>query len=199
MDKKIILFQGDSITDCNRTKDQVLGDGYVSLIAKKHPDWDIINRGISGNKTSDLRNRWNEDGLDLKPDILCIMVGINDIWHKHAFGIDNSMEQIINNYRYLLESMKNNNPHIKILMIEPFVLVIDDFQKSWRHELDLLIDEVRDLARVYADEYIPLDGIFAEKSVHINKQEICGDGVHPTLLGHSIIKDEVLKRIEKLM
>jgi len=199
MIQPVILFQGDSITDCNRFINNDLGDGYVNNISKMYPNAIIINKGISGNKTIDLLLRWDEDTVALKPDVLSILVGVNDIWHRYSNLSTDTFENFKNNYKTLLEKTKKQLPNTKILLIEPYLLVSDDFQASWRHEIDAAIHVVRSLALEFADEFIPLDGLMAEAAFKYGKDVIMWDGIHPTPFGHELIASIVSQKISELI
>lgn len=199
MKQKTILFQGDSITDCNRFVHNDLGDGYVHYLAKMMPEELIMNKGISGNETSDLLNRWTKETIELHPDVLSILIGINDIWHAHADHTNRTVSDLLRDYRLLLERTKEALPETKILMIEPYLLVFDDFQKSWRHELDFAIQGIRDLAKEFADEYLPLDGLLAEARVHHPDSFLMWDGIHPTPEGHQLIASWIKPKLDLLL
>ncbi|MBU1144759.1 MAG: SGNH/GDSL hydrolase family protein [Firmicutes bacterium] len=199
MKNLVILFQGDSVTDCNRRIHDDYGEGYVHEISKNYPNHTIINRGISGNKTSDLFARWQKDTMDFTPDILCILIGINDVWHRYAFGTGETITDYENYYRKMLEQVKEKLPKTFIIMMEPFMFTVDDFQRSFRKDLDEEIQVTRMLAREFADEYIPLDGFLAEQALKYNEFDLLHDGIHPTVKGHSLIAKEVINRIDKLI
>ena len=109
-----ILFQGDSITDAGRDKRNYhhLGNGYpkysAELISKAHTDIDFefINFGISGNRTCQLFDRLYSDAIAFEPDIISVMVGINDVWHRHSHRIMTKDAQIEANYRAILSDLK---------------------------------------------------------------------------------------------
>ena len=182
-----ILFQGDSITDASRTEVTPLGWGYprfaVQKIKAKMPstEFEFINRGISGNKVSQLRERWVEDCTDLAPNLMSILIGVNDTWH-HANNKDWIPADVFEaDYRYILEEAKKI-PDIKIIMMEPFLLPAED-KEFFREDLDPKIQIIRKLAREYADAYIPLDGLLMARSVNIEDKASMsqgGDGVHPS-------------------
>ncbi|MDX9691201.1 MAG: GNAT family N-acetyltransferase, partial [Acholeplasmataceae bacterium] len=114
-----LLFQGDSITDCNRKREQPydLGHGYVSVLANQIHHALLINKGISGNRTVDLLDRWSYDTIALKPDFLSILVGINEVWHHYKYGNVLTPAEYKKNYITLLERVKKELPQTKILMI----------------------------------------------------------------------------------
>lgn len=190
-----ILFQGDSITDAGRDRaiPTDLGRGYASMtagfLAALHPELgpDCLNRGISGNRTGDLVSRWKEDCLDLKPDVLSILIGINDVWRRYDRNLPTTAGEYEKNYRILLERTRAALPETRLILMEPFVLPVPDDRKAWREDLDPKIDVVRHLAREFKALYVPLDGIFASASMHQPPAFWAGDGVHPTPAGHGLI------------
>ena len=198
-----ILFQGDSITDCGRDRSQphALGGGYAmmaaSFLSATHPELAPVffNRGISGNRTGDLVDRWQEDCLDLKPDVLSLYIGINDVWRRYDRNLVTSPEEFEKNYRILLERTIGTLPSIKLIMVEPFVLPVPEDRKAWRLDLDPKIDVVRHLAREYRAVYVPLDGIFAAASTRQEPAFWAPDGVHPSPAGHALIAQSWLKAV----
>ena len=190
-----ILFQGDSITDCGRDRSipESLGGGYVNMVAgflsALHPGLGVqcLNRGISGNRAIDLIKRWNEDCLDLKPDVLSIYIGINDVWRRYDRNLPTSAAEYEKNYRVLLDKTREALPETKLVLIEPFVLPVPEDRIAWREDLDPKIDVVRHLAREYSALYVPLDGVFASASMHQTPAFWASDGVHPTPPGHGLI------------
>ncbi|MCU0105661.1 SGNH/GDSL hydrolase family protein [Acholeplasma vituli] len=193
-----LLFQGDSITDCNRNRENGmdLGHGYVRKIQEALPNHEVLNRGISGNRTIDLMQRWQKDTLDLKPDFLSIFIGINEVWHYHYDQkvltprmYEDFYENLIKQTQYLL-------PNTKILLIEPFVFPIGVYQKSW--DVELLEEQkiVKKLATQFNTLYLPLQSILNQHLDRYSMEAMAGDGVHPSDLGHEIIKDAILKVIK---
>lgn len=181
-----ILFQGDSITDADRNRDDIhqLGNGYPKYAAKYITDYfdgmdfEFIDLGISGNQTKDLVARLQSDFIDVQPDIVSILIGINDTWHHASDKSWIPDEKFEENYRTVLEAIKNET-NAKIVMIEPFLLPAED-KLYFREDLDPKIQIVRKLAREYADLYIPLDGILAAACVGTDYTVFSQDGVHPT-------------------
>ncbi len=201
-DGQVILFQGDSITDCGRDRSDItsLGEGYPGVVAKLYhtlfPETKVtfINRGVSGDRITNLLERYKEDLEAVKPDFLSILIGINDTWRRYDNNDPTSAEDFEKNYRELLTRVKKDLPECKVIMIEPFVLNSLPDRASWREDLDPKIQVVRKLAKEFADYYIPLDGIYAKAEVEsYSCEQLAEDGVHPTALGHSIIAEEYLE------
>ena len=194
--KKIkVVFQGDSITDAGRDYRNYhdVGPGYPKyaseLMIANHTDveFEFINFGISGNRTSQLFDRLYKDALAFDPDVISILIGINDVWHRHNSNrIATSDAQIELNYRSILERIRKES-HAKILIMAPFILDAE-VPEGMRDELDRILPVIRKLADEFADVYIPLDEIFTEalktqpESFYYSK-----DGVHPNENGREFI------------
>lgn len=189
-----ILFQGDSVTDCGRAYgENNLGFGYVALITSalqaNYPEMNftVYNRGVSGNRVADLQARWQEDCIALRPDVLSILIGINDTWRRFDQNDETTAEQFGAGYRDILTRARAANPDLRILMLEPFVLLYPEDRKGWREDLNGKILAARELAAEFGARYIPLDGIFAAKAALRPAPFWAGDGVHPTLEGAGVI------------
>ena len=169
-----ILFQGDSITEAGRDKSDPtnLGLGYPKYAAEKitarHPDtnFTFYNFGISGNMTENLRDRWQTDCIDYDPDFVSILIGVNDTWHGDYVNNWVPHDYYEECYRYCLEEIKAKT-HAKILILEQFLVSPCQLLDHARHDLGAKIQITRKLAREYADAFIPLDGIFAASSLHV--------------------------------
>ena len=192
--KETILFQGDSITDFERNREDIadLGTGYPlyvsAYLASEYTDVDFtfINKGISGNRIRDLHARWDEDCVSLKPTVVSILVGINDTWRRYDANDPTSVEAFENHYRQVLTGTKNEVTD-RIIMMEPFVLPVLAGQDGWREDLDPKIQCVRALAREFGARYIPLDGMFAAACMKKPPEFWAADGVHPTVAGIGLI------------
>ena len=189
-----ILFQGDSITDANRNRANIhdLGQGYVKyaapLIAAAKPDtsFEFIDLGISGNRSDDLLARTTADIVEIDPDVISILIGINDVWHRHSSGREMTDEQFEANYRAVLERIRRET-HAKILILCPFLLPSSD-KESWRDEVESICTIVRRLADEYADAYLPLDEKFAAAlPTAPTPMHYSADGVHPNAAGAEFI------------
>ena len=195
MKKVRIVFQGDSITDASRDKRNYrdLGKGYPKYAAEKlrelcpEVEFDFINFGISGNRTCQLFDRLYEDGLAFEPDMISILIGINDIWHRYgAHKIATTDEQIATNYRAILERIKRET-NAKIMMLSPYILDCED-KEPMREDLQRLLPIVRALAKEFADVYVDLDVEFAKAlPVQPEPRFYSGDGVHPNQNGAEFI------------
>jgi acyl-CoA thioesterase I len=201
-DGSVVLFQGDSITDAGRSRedDNDLGSGYPALtaawFAALHPGTNVrfINRGISGNRAGDLRTRWQADCLDLKPDLVSILIGINDTWRRYDSQDPTSVETYQDNFRAILRQTAQSGA--QILILEPFLLPVPEDRKTWRVDLDPKIQAARELAREFNSSYIALDGLFAQASVRRDPAFWLPDGVHPSLAGHALIAQAWLQTVE---
>ena len=204
-----ILFQGDSITDAGRDYSDYheLGQGYPKYAAElirdrfddpKNGTIEFINLGISGHRTRDLRARWQKDCIDLQPDIISIMIGINDTWRAFDSNDPTPVEEFEDNYRYLLSEIKAHT-NAKILLLEPYVLPDVPAKDAWRADLDPKIQAVRRLAREFADAYIPTDGLFAAACVQQEPSHWSGDGVHPNENGSRFIAAYYAKAVAALI
>lgn len=194
MNKKIkILFQGDSITAWGRDKadSNNIGDGYVKYAAENIKnkftgvEFEFVNLGIGGNQTKDLEERLQSDFIDVQPDIVSIMIGINDVWHhaEQKDWIENDVFKA--RYRAVLEGIKEKT-NAKIMMMEPFLMPVAD-KLYFREDLDPKIQIIRALAREYADVYLPTDGLMASESIGKDILDFASDGVHPSDYGRRYI------------
>jgi acyl-CoA thioesterase-1 len=195
-----ILFTGDSITDGNRRADpnEPLGGGYAKLVAARltarfaSPKLQIFNRGISGNRVTDLLARVDEDLLALKPTVVSIMIGINDTWRAFDSNQATATASYEEDYRAILTRIRDELK-ARVVLIEPFVLHVPDDRHKWRSDLNPRIDAVRRLALEFATDLIPLDGLFAQAATQASPSFWAADGVHPTLAGHQLIADAWLR------
>ena len=190
-----ILFQGDSITDAggDHRNYHNMGDGYPKYasehIREEYPDVDFefINFGISGNRTSQLFDRLYTDCIAFQPDIVSVLIGINDIWHRYGGGkIATTDAQFALNYRCILERLKKET-NAKIVILAPFLLDAPG-KEHMREDLKTFLPIVRELADEFADVYIPLDEKF-EEALKTQPEPLyySADGVHPNDNGRMFI------------
>jgi lysophospholipase L1-like esterase len=200
----ILLFQGDSITDCGRNKEiaepnnyDALGNGYAKNIS-----YDVLtryaglkikcyNRGISGNKITDLTARWNRDAINLKPDIISILIGVNDTWHgkNHNDGV--SVERYAQYYKMLLDFTMQELPDVKLVLCEPFVLLSNlknwAVSEDWLPEIEARSRIVQQLAKDFDATFVPFRKELDEALKKAPPEYWLGDGVHPTHTGHKLM------------
>lgn len=205
-----ILFQGDSITDGNRTRNNdwnhVMGHGYQYIIASKlwydfpQKDLHFFNRGISGNKVTDLATRWQKDTLDIKPDVLSILIGINDVSAFLQGNTDFTAEQYERNYRSLLDQTKAALPDIQLVLCEPFVLQVGKIAERWSEYLSEVQKRqqiVRKLSKEYNTIFVAFQGAFNKALSKAPADYWIWDGVHPMPAGHELMAKEWMHQVCK--
>lgn len=207
MEKKTIVFQGDSITDCGRSREANLpqgaglGAGYPTLIAarllcdKPEVDWNFINTGISGNRVVDLYARWKIDTLNRQPDILSILIGVNDTWHE--FHSHNGVEvpRYARIYRELLEWTKAELPNVQLVIMEPYVHPFGAVTPEWLPEMAERAKVARQLATDFNAIFIPCQTLLDEALKRAPQEHWTRDGVHPAIAGHQLFADAWLKAV----
>jgi len=197
----VILFQGDSITDAGRKREDAkpndvgsLGRGYSFLAAasllEKHADKNlqIYNKGISGNKVYQLAERWDADCLDLKPDVLSILIGVNDFWHTLTNGYTGTVQKYRDDYKALLTRTKDKLPDVKLIIGEPFavtgVRAVDD---KWYPAFNDYRAAAREIAVSFGATFIPYQTIFDKAQKIAPGAYWTGDGVHPSIAGNALM------------
>lgn len=206
-----ILFQGDSITDCGRRREEELhlGDGYPHLVTAQlgfeNPGkYEFINKGIGGNRITDLYARIKIDILNLKPDVMSILIGVNDVWHEYDFGGPNGVDadKYFKIYSMLIEEIKAELPDIKIMIMEPFALKADNLSEYWdvfAVEVKKRAKKAKELAEKYGLTFITLQDKFDEAAKLAPNTYWLRDGVHPTTVGHELIKNEWIKAFNNII
>ncbi|WP_290866280.1 SGNH/GDSL hydrolase family protein [Hamadaea sp.] len=186
-----VVLIGDSITDAGRvrTDPASLGCGYAYLVAAlfaaRNPGHRarFVNRGINGNRVTDLAARWADDCLAHQPDVVSVMVGINDCARAFAGGEAMPAETFAAHYRSILDQAATRGA--RLVLLEPFVLPVNQLRASYRPDLDLKIQVVRTLAAEFGAALIGTDALFAEAAAASSADEWTTDGVHPTPAGHA--------------
>ena len=197
----VILFQGDSITDCGRNRTvgdpnatAALGTGYPLLVASaelaEHPERSLkfYNRGISGNKVPDLEQRWADDALALEPQVLSVLVGVNDFWHKQR-GYTGTVADYETGLAALLQRTRQALPAVRLVVLEPFVLRCGAVDASWFPEFDERRAAAARVARRVNATFVPLHGRFTKLASRSSPEYWAADGVHPTPAGHALIAE----------
>lgn len=204
-----ILFQGDSITDSGRARnnDFNIGTGYpllvkASLGLDEPGKYEFFNRGISGDRIVDVYARMKSDILHIKPDIMSILIGVNDVCHEYTDipnGVD--ADKFYKIYDMLIGEIKASLPDIKIMIMEPFVVKgrsTVDYWDTFPIEVKKRAEMAKKIADKYQLIYIALQDGFDSMSKNIEPTYWVDDGVHPTPMGHEYIKNEWLKAFKKL-
>lgn len=206
----VILFQGDSITDSGRKKDSndhnntsAMGSGYALLTAanllKTHAgkNLKIYNKGISGNKVYQLADRWETDCLSLKPNVLSILIGVNDFWHKKNGNYEGTVEIYRKDYIALLERTKKQLPNVQLVIGEPFAVTgTSAVDESWFPEFDQYRQAAKDIAGQFDASFIPYQQIFTQVQKHAPGAYWTPDGVHPSLAGAELMAQAWLKTVK---
>lgn len=209
----VFLFQGDSITDGNRGRNtdpnHIMGHGYAFSIASRigceFPEKNLtfINRGISGNKVTDLAKRWDKDVLELKPDVLSILIGINDT--SSNIDTNPNVTQVTPQkydevYRSILDQSVKQNPDIILVLNQPFIFKYASTVKNWEQRHDDLIERqkiVEKIALDYKAIYVRLQDVFDTACKRAPAEYWIWDGIHPTVAGHELITREWMKQVRK--
>lgn len=214
--ERVILFQGDSITDGGRLKgkenewdlNHQMGHGYAYLInaalgtAYPQAYFRFYNRGISGNRIADLYGRWKEDTLNLNPDVLSILIGINDCGSTLNDQSGSSLDRFEKIYQLLLDEAFEKNESIRIVICEPFALPVGAVAENYAAWTELL-KPLQEKARMVADRnhavFVPLQSRFEEMLQFREPEYWIWDGIHPTVCGHQVIADQWMKYAGKYL
>ncbi|MEL6650124.1 MAG: SGNH/GDSL hydrolase family protein [Bacteroidota bacterium] len=211
LDGQTVLFQGDSITDGGRRRNngganspQALGSTYPVLVASEllgqHIDKEVkfYNRGISGNKVFQLAERWQEDCLDLQPDILTILIGVNDFWHMVNGDYDGTVEIYERDFMALIEQTKAALPNVKIIIAEPFAVKGGSaMTERWDNEFPAYQAAAKRVAEAHKTGWIACQSLFDEALTRGSVQHWCPDGVHPSPAGHQLMTEAWIQALRE--
>ena len=202
---KTFIILGDSITDCDRNRDDInsMGMGYPAVVAAtigtRHPQkFRFINEGISGNRIVDVYARIKRDITNQKPDYLSILIGINDVWHEINDKNGVAAPKFEKIYSMLIEEIKEELPEIKIFILEPFVTpgtATDEHIEYFRAETKLRAEAAKRIAEKFDLTFIPLQCVFDDAMTKAPASYWTRDGVHPTTEGHGLIAEELVKAV----
>ena len=209
----VVVFQGDSITDARREKETQaanspasLGHGYAALASAQllgsQPEhtWMCYNRGISGHKVFQLAERWEEDCIDLQPDVLSILIGVNDFWHTLRHNYEGTVEIYESDYHALLETTKKALPDVKLIIGEPFVLYDGTaITEAWTPAFSTYQQAAKRVADAFNATWIPYQSLFDEALKKAPVSYWGPDGVHPSLAGNSLMANAWLAAFEEAM
>lgn len=204
-----ILFQGDSITDAGRDRKTAaeanrqapLGDGYAwlaaagLLVAHDGQGLQVWNRGVSGNKVFQLADRWQADCLDLQPDVLSVLIGVNDIWHTKNGGYQGTAAIYERDYDALLARTRAALPAIKLVVCEPFVLRCGAVADSWFPEFDDYRAAARRVADKHGATFVAFQTMFDRAVAYAPPEHWAKDGVHPSSAGAALMAEAWLAAV----
>jgi len=205
----VLLFQGDSITDAGREKTKELpneaksfGVGYAQAIATRllsdlpEKKLSIYNRGISGNKVFQLAERWQKDCLDLKPDVLSILIGVNDYWHTRNKNYEGTPEVYEMDFRTLLDQTKTTFPDLKLIICEPFILAeTRAVDESWLEAFKPYQEAAAKIAQEFNAIWVPFQSAFTKATELAPATYWTADGVHPSMAGAGLMAKTWLESI----
>lgn len=196
----LVLFQGDSITDNGRNRDihipnntAATGCGYTGIIVSRllsdrpKDGLRFLNRGVSGDRSVDLLSRWQLDTINLAPDILSILVGVNDTWHGFAFNNGVTVSRFEQVYRLLLQYSLEELPGIRFILCEPFCLQVGVVEPAWEKEVKLRAEVVRALADEFSARFVSFQSALDDRIDEAPMEYWLDDGVHPTPAGHAVL------------
>ncbi len=201
-----ILFQGDSITDGGRSRNNdwnhVMGHGYAYIVASRlgfeHPkmDYHFFNRGVSGDTLVGLTNRWQKDAIELKPDVLSILVGVNDTSADMDGKVGFTAEAYEEKYRSLLKLTRENLPNTRLVIGEPFLLPVGKIKANWEKWNEKVKQRqviAKDLAEEFKAAFVPYQSAFNKALKKAPAEYWIWDGVHPMPAGHELMAREWMK------
>lgn len=211
---KRILFQGDSITDCGRSREVLtdVGNGYPYLVRahyglEKPGQFEIVNRGVGGNRSVDVYARIKADIINLKPDYMSILMGVNDVWHELAIGNGVATPKFEKIYTMLIEEVLEALPDIKLMILEPYALpgaategVLEDGRDKYtvfRKDTEDKAAACRRVAQKFNIPFVPLQAKLDEMQKAYGTESVSGDGVHPNVTGHLLIARAWMEAFEK--
>ncbi|GAB4108809.1 MAG: SGNH/GDSL hydrolase family protein [Phycisphaeraceae bacterium] len=203
-----IVFQGDSITDATRRRGRkgpndagALGHGYVFHVAaellRRHADCDlqVYNRGISGDKVYQLADRWGPDCLDLSPDVISVLIGVNDYWHVLNHGYGGTIRDYERDYDALLERTREKLPNVRLVIGEPFLLLAGDFSDTHLEAFRAYREAARRVAERHDAIWVPFQQAFDEAQQRAPASYWAPDGVHPSVAGHKLMAEAWLSTV----
>jgi lysophospholipase L1-like esterase len=199
----VLLFQGDSITDAGRRRltstpnsPDGMGVGYPRLIMEqifnRYPDRELrfYNRGVSGDRIQDMVSRWQRDTLSLQPNLISVLIGVNDTWNYLSMGLATSPERYHKIYHQLLENTRAKLPEVALVLCEPFLLITGEVTGEWEQDLVQRQGAVQELAEKFGAIRVPFQSALNTAVAEgVPAVRLLDDGVHPTQWGHRVLAD----------
>lgn len=208
LNSKLVMI-GDSITDCDRARPHgeglfgAIGKGYVSLVdallMAAYPERGIrvVNMGTSGNTVRDLKKRWQTDVLDLNPDWLSIMIGINDVWRQYDLPAQTEQHVYIDEYEQTLEALvKRTRPQLQGLVLMTPFYIEPNAEDPMRRTMDQYSEVVKEMAIKYDARFVDTQAAFNKVLAHIYPGALAWDRVHPNMTGHAVLARAFLEALE---
>lgn len=193
----VVLFQGDSVTDCHRNRDDItsMGDSYVKTMNEylKKYNIQVINKGISGNKVDNLLQRFDNDFKGVNPDYIFILIGVNDTWHDFPNQKDTATFK--KEYELLISKIKEEI-NVPIIILEPFIIGFNEEITCMKNDLDEKIQVIKELANKYDLEYISFINEFNQLLTKDNYLEYTKEGIHLLDKGYEIISNKLISNIK---
>lgn len=206
----VFLFQGDSITDGNRGRSKdpnhIMGHGYAFSVASRigadfaESNPVFFNRGISGNRVHDLQSRWQADTLDIRPDVLSVLIGINDVSHMINEVAVNKAEigQFETTYRNILSQSKKQNPDTLFVLCLPFVYPVGKVKQDWEKyhsTVEQLAAGIKKLASDFNAVLVDFPAVFNKTLKRMPAEYWIWDGIHPTVPAHELMAREWIRQV----
>jgi len=204
----VILFQGDSITDAGRTRSSIgpnspdgFGFGYIRKITdellENYPEQylQLYNRGVSGDLIRDMESRWERDSLRLLPDLISILIGVNDTWNQVMLGMGSDPEQYQGVFHKILTETRKSLPDTQLVLCEPFLLITGEVTREWSADITRRQGFVRDLAEEFNAVFVPFQSALDQAAQQVSAGQLLEDGVHPTNRGHQVLADCWMKTV----
>jgi lysophospholipase L1-like esterase len=206
----VILFQGDSITDAGRDRNvktpnnsPMMGSGYVMqaagelLFRHAEKNLSIYNKGVSGNKVYQLSERWDAECIAIKPNVLSILIGVNDFWHTKTGGYNGTVKTYEDDFRTLLQRTLTALPNVKLIIGEPFAVAgIKAVDNSWYPEFDNYRKAAKRLANEFKAVFIPYQKVFDEAIKRAPGAYWTHDGVHASLAGAHLMANAWMEAVK---
>lgn len=203
-----VLFQGDSLTDAFRKPEEInpafqLGNGYAFLVAARlgrmlPGRFEFFNRGVSGDTVQRLSERWQADTLDLRPDVLSLLIGVNDTGQAMRGEPCASDDEFAGTYRRMLAEVRAAHPAIRLILMEPFVLETGEVTARWREHVRPRQKIIAEMAAEFDGVFVPLQSEFDRMVALAPAAYWAYDGFHPTHAGFQLLADAWLEAAKPL-
>lgn len=193
----VVLFQGDSVTDCHRDRNDItsMGESYVKGISEYLDKFNIqvINKGIAGNKVNNLLERFESDFKLIQPDYIFILIGVNDTWHDYPK--QKSTKQFEEEYELLINKIQEEI-NVPIILLEPFIIGYNEEIICMQSDLNDKIKVIKELANKYHLDYLSFKDELNDVLTEDNYLEYTIEGIHLLDKGYQIMVDKLKSNIK---